>query len=574
MLRTGCSSRFCLLMLVTALGSILGCGAGSNNAPQLLPPSSLDFLSSPPIQANEGSPYTYAVQVNVEDASFALTSSPSEAALSGNTVRWTPTSQQSRMANQFTVTATYSGETATQSWTVTPTGTIHGVTAETCYLDSGQPVTTFLARNEIGNTIQVLVPNLVGGYDTYSTTVAQDGTFSFSNIPAGSFWLMTLWTKLWTSSSTINLGSSYWGGCNAVPLSGVGTALQISINGLVPWQPDDYFYFAVPNERSIPPETLPGMGATSVLENVPTGNVLLYSSTNDDSAYVAQLVAASYGGISFQTLQQFSGPLPVTIQNGAANLVSTTLQSVPKTNSVVANVRGSAFAALYPYVSRGAIGVASPGDNFLVDITADNIGPSSNGLYLVLASHAFSSDTDAGDIPFANPYPPSWTPFVDYYDNVTQNLTPPGATSPLPFVLSNRVVTSQFPTASDPIVPLIGPVMNPQINGSSLFQDQVVDGISPTLSWQPPTLGTAYIYYIQVQQFSVTNGSPNVQLRAQLSSTNTSMVLPPGLLSSGNSYCFVIEALSRTNLDGSVAPYMETFPEGEADIVSGVITIQ
>lgn len=569
----GFSSQFCLLILVTALCCTFGCGVESNNTPQ--PPSSvLGFLSSPSTQANEGSVYTYSMQANVGGASFVLTSGPSGAALSGNTITWTPTSQQSRTTNQFTVTATYAGATATQTWTVTPTGTIRGVTAEACFLDSGQVVTTFLARQEIGNTIHVLVPNSAGGYDTFSSTVAQDGTFSVPNIPAGSFWLMTLWTKLWTSSSNINLGSHYWGGCHSESVSGAGTALQISINGLVPWQPNDYYYFAVPNERSIPPEALPAVGTTSVSENIPSGNVLLYSSTNNDSAYVAQLTTASYAGISFQSLQQFSGPLPVTIQNGGMNLVSTTLQSEPETKSVDANVHGSAFAALYPYMSRGAIAVGTPGDNFRVDITADKIGPSSNGLYLVLASHAFSSDIDAGSIPFANPFPPSWTPFVDYYDTVTQNLTPPGATSPFSMALYNHVVTSQFPTASSPIAPLIGPVANPQINGSSLFNDQVVSGVSPTLSWQPPTLGTAYIYYIQVQQFSVTNGSPSVQLKAQLYSTNTSMALPPGLLSSGNSYCFVIEALSRTNLDGGVAPYMETFPEGESDVVSGVITIQ
>jgi hypothetical protein len=67
---------------------------------------------------------------------------------------------------------------------------------------------------------------------------------------------------------------------------------------------------------------------------------------------------------------------------------------------------------------------------------------------------------------------------------------------------------------------------------------------------------------------------PTVRLIGQLYTTNTSMVLPQGLLSSGNSYYFVIESLSRKIFDGSVAPYLETFPEGEADLVSGVITVK
>jgi hypothetical protein len=301
--------------------------------------------------------------------------------------------------------------------------------------------------------------------------------------------------------------------------------------------------------------------------------LLLLNSTNGDNAYTAQLVKSTYAGIPFQTLQQFSGPLAVTVQNGVVNSISVTLQFEPQINTVRANVGGSLFKALHSSESRGATEV-NQGDNFRVDITPDNTGPSSNGLFLVLASYTFNSDTDAGNVAYANPYPTSWTPFVDYYDSAIQNLLPPGAASPFPMPILNRVVTDVFPAASNPIIPLIGPALNPQINGVSVFQDQVISNTTPILSWQPPALGSAYVYYIQVQQFVVTNGTPSLQFKGQLSTTNTSLALPQGLLSSGNSYCFVIESLSRKNLNSSVAPYLETFPEGAADLVSGVITVQ
>jgi hypothetical protein len=140
--------------------------------------------------------------------------------------------------------------------------------------------------------------------------------------------------------------------------------------------------------------------------------------------------------------------------------------------------------------------------------------------------------------------------------------------------VANRVVTAQFPTASNPIAPVIGPALNPQINGVSLFQDQVISGSTPVLSWQAPALGTAYIYHIEVIRFSIANGSPSVQRVDELYTTSASIVLPQGLLSSGNSYCFVIQSISRKSLDNSVAPYIETLPEGSADVVSDVITVQ
>ena len=75
---------------------------------------------------------------------------------------------------------------------------------------------------------------------------------------------------------------------------------------------------------------------------------------------------------------------------------------------------------------------------------------------------------------------------MDYSDFATKNVLPPGATSPYPFVLLNQVVTDQLPTA---------------------------------------------------------------QWAAGMLSGSTSLVLPPGILSSGNSYGFMIETIFRKNID-------------------------
>ena len=102
-----CSRLFlCVIALMTLPFLSIGCGVGSSSNTQL-PASGLAFLSSPPTQGSEGTVYTYTMQANVQGTAFALTSSPSGTVLSDNTITWTPTSQQSRTMNQFTVTATY-----------------------------------------------------------------------------------------------------------------------------------------------------------------------------------------------------------------------------------------------------------------------------------------------------------------------------------------------------------------------------------------------------------------------------------------------------------------------------------
>jgi hypothetical protein len=245
---------------------------------------------------------------------------------------------------------------------------------------------------------------------------------------------------------------------------------------------------------------------------------------------------------------------------------------VPQFNTFRANIRGSAFTALHDSMFPGATS-ANPGYNVRVDITADKNGPASNGLFLVEASQAFPTDTDAGDVPFANPYPSAWTSFVDYTDIAVHNLLPSGAASPVPMLLFTRVVSADFPTASNPVAPLVGPALNPRINGSNLFNDQTISGTTPTLSWQPPAVGTASGYLIRAYQI-VVGGNPSLEFKGSYYTTTTSVQLLPGVLSSGNSYWIEIESLYRKNVDISVSPHLESFPEGESDLGSGIISVQ
>lgn len=564
---------FCAILCALAITSVLfsiACGGGGSNAAPVPPPSELAILSTPPTQASEGNVYSYAIQASVPGTAYRLTTAPTGAALSGSSITWTPTSQLARKTNQFTVTATYAGLSATQSWTVTPAGIIRGATATTCISDSGQ--TTTVAGYLGGATVQALVPTSNGGFDTFNGTVAQDGTFTIPNVPPGSFWLIVPGTTLWTSSSSVDLGYRHWGGCHPESPSNAGTSLQASIDGLNPWQYYDYFYFAVPNAMTSHGAITP-VGATSISFEIPYNNLVLLNAANGDNAYFAQLVTATYGGVDFHALQKFAGPLPVTVQNGAVNSLSVTLTPLPQSDIFRANIRGSAFTALHDSMSPGSTS-PNPGYNLRLDITPDSSGPSSMGLFLLFASHPFATDTDAGDVPYANPYPPAWTRFLDYTDMATQSLLPPGATTPVQPVLTTRVVSTDLPTVSNPIAPLVGPALNPQINGASLFTDKTIVGTTPTLTWQPPAVGTASGYIIRVYQIAVNNGSANLEAKTFFFTSSTSVVLPPAILISGNSYYFQIESVYRKNIDLSVTPRRESFPEGTSDLGSGIISVQ
>src|SRR5208337_4200958 len=89
-------SAFCLIWLI-------GCGSsGSTSAAAPV------FNSAPVTAAVEGNTYSYSLAATAPGGgtvSYALTAAPDGATLSGDTITWTPTAAEARVANNFTVTA-------------------------------------------------------------------------------------------------------------------------------------------------------------------------------------------------------------------------------------------------------------------------------------------------------------------------------------------------------------------------------------------------------------------------------------------------------------------------------------
>ena len=132
------SSKRIAVLAISNLMILAACGGGSMTPP---PPAPI-FSTSPSTVAAENAAYTYSPKASDPaggSTTLTLPSGPAGAVLSAGTVSWTPTPAQSRVANQFTLEATSSkGGRATQSWTVTPSGTVSGSWIDT-YLDGRRP---------------------------------------------------------------------------------------------------------------------------------------------------------------------------------------------------------------------------------------------------------------------------------------------------------------------------------------------------------------------------------------------------------------------------------------------------
>lgn len=574
------SLQFVTISLLAA--ALAGCGGGSGNGNSGVSPSyeSVSFTSTPPISASEGQTYTYNVSAEnsgTSAISFRLTTGPAGAALSGNTLTWTPASSQARLANDFAITATAGAASARQNWSVTPSGTVRG-TAIVTYRAASE---TVQQPEDISQSPPAAaVPNGEGGFTALAGTGSADGSFSVVRVPGGFYWLRTgPQTFVWTSSSNVDIGYDRIGRADTV-LPASPTYLDLNLTSLNPWQADDrqQLYIANTDTWLDYDWTAEGLEerATTLEERIPWTAPLL-SAARGDEVQITQLVTTpALSGFSLQVAKKALGPLDnITQVDGTEMEVEGAMQTLVTDASVRASITGSAFAAL-----EGAMNPAAITDSsyFYVDVhpagTAQGwVGYTPDLVAFDGTGNPIRADVDMGDIAFANPYPTDWGMFFDYIHYIRVEYTAPGAVNSASADAYLELQDTTLPTASHPVAPLVGPVRNPMVDGASLFSDQAVLTTTPTLSWSAPSLGSATGYEVDIFSLQAAGADSVVEQVGELLTTTTSVQVPPGLLSPAQNYFFCVSAVSEPGKNYNAAPFRHAFPRGVAQALSGVITV-
>jgi hypothetical protein len=118
-------------------------------------------------------------------------------------------------------------------------------------------------------------------------------------------------------------------------------------------------------------------------------------------------------------------------------------------------------------------------------------------------------------------------------------------------------------------VPVLGPVLMPTIAGKDLFQPQTAFGPTPTIAWQAPARGAPTEYHVAIIHFSATAAGTMHNVLGSITTTATSVVVPPGILIPGEWYAIGISADTAPNPN---APERRVFPEAFSSIVSALMT--
>ncbi len=582
-----------VFVFLTACSTV---GMGTQNATPL--PA---FTSTPGTAATQDAAYTY--QIATEQASGAVTlslaSAPSGATLTGNTLTWTPSAAQSRVPDQFSVTATNAAGSVTQSWSVTPAGTVSGTWVDTNLTPSG-PVSTPFDFTKVSLPLSALVPQPDGSFQTVPGTGKSDGSFSIPNIPGGYYWLQLVPRfSYWTSSSTFDFGANLniQGPNGTTSVS--TTTLRFNFSGLDPLRLQDEVAFEFSPLPSFVFDASTPLGATSLSEGALISTNVDFSQIN--LGFALQYEPETFGTLSALGLGSEATLSNLALANGTVNTIPAAMNHAPQV-SFDLNVKGSAWLPLFENVGPGSATPLGSGLSVTTQpfVTVSSVlatfgigvpllfdpptgpiqlllpnclssGPTNTTGFLVPSpgEPPIVADQDFGPVQYGDPFPSEWPRVFTFCQAASVNLPLPGSTSPIAF---NLVDTQSSLPPTSQISPLISQVQNPKINGSSLFVAGTVAATGVTLSWSAPRGATPTGYNIATfVSGTLPGGFGTYGPEGAFYTAKTSAMLPP--LQAGKTYVFQIAAILDGLANFETSPNRSALPTASVSIVSAPIAI-
>ena len=579
--------RYHVVLVTLIIVLLTACSNGNNKTTASAAPV---FTSTPVTQAVEGSAYTYQLAASGTAVAFSLPSAPIGATLNGNTISWTPAAEQSRVSNSFTVTATASGgASATQSWAVTPSGTIRISRIDTLWNESGSTNTPF-DWSRLDSNVAALVPQPDGSFKSLSGTAGANGTFEIPNVPAGYYWLR-LGTRdtYWTSSSTFDVGNDFFVPTANPPAPTTSTThINFNFTSLDATAASGLLQFDTPEWAALRFSASTNPGSTTVFGGLGISSNFDFSVIKN--AFVRQYEPTAFGSMNGYVLGPELTLSNLSLTTGGLNTISGALNpTVPASiNLSVAwapvfdhiaptaptAVGGGFYLSVQPYI-------AADGPNVSLSNPIDLIWTNANSSTSIFNSPSCSTnpsfstnpplttDVEAGTVQYSDPFPTTWRRTFRVCQSASVNVPVPGGTTQS-INLTNSQTTS-LPTAT--VQPLLSPVQNPKINGADLFTAGTINGTAVTLTWDPPAIGTSFGYNVAIMSTTTfPNGTVGYLSSTTLGTAKTSMTIPPDLLRSGQTYLFVITSRVDGRANMETSPHRSSLPTASADVISAPIT--
>lgn len=418
-------------------------------------------------------------------------------------------------------------------------------------------------------TIGAWVPTSDGlGYNWRPGTGQASGTFLIPNVESTPYLLQFGGSYVWATSRTLDLSRAALGRLDA-QLEPEGTQISVQLNGLSPWQANDDLqlhsanagigYFSAAS-CAFPSWVPPNPGDTfysTVLDYVfslqncgtPAARI---DGARGDVLYVTQLASRSdAGGLDFQELRRSYQTTSLT-SGGDNTLILNGFMSPLATTTRTVNYPASSFEAL-ALAAHPTAALTTTTLNIGALPGYTQFGSFAGWPDLAVANGTAGRGDLSTSFTYGNPYPGAWPQFITATSSARVRYSvrlPDGGTStPRSFPVYTY---SQQPLTGNPssLTPQVGPARDLRINGAVATGDLTGVGLTPLLSWTTPSTGTVNYYGVRVYELFATGDGGTSRLQvSSLTTTQTQVRLPPGLLVAGKSYHVQVNAVSQPAWD-------------------------
>jgi len=332
------------------------------------------------------------------------------------------------------------------------------------------------------------------------------------------------------------------------------TELDLALTGLEPWAPGHELAIYVPGARQVHfrGDTAAAAGATSVSLALSLQGRPLPAA--GDRAFLVQSAARTTGGGTPYTVAVRLADLALPeVADGQVASAGAALRSGPASGSTALTVQAADYAALAP--AAEGLDVGTTAVRVMVFASPHFPGAFPPVTLLRTGSGGVAGPSlDLGTLTWPRLLP-AWF-FETRYVEASWTVRPSGLTAY--FVVS---AVRQEPVEGAPatVGPGLGPVRSPRIAGRDALLAQTGVGLTPTLAWTAPALGTATRYGVSL--YDTTGGS--LGFRASVGTSATSFSFPAGVLEAGHTYLAILTA-SREPAADPAAPERETATQERA----------
>jgi hypothetical protein len=106
-----------------------------------------------------------------------------------------------------------------------------------------------------------------------------------------------------------------------------------------------------------------------------------------------------------------------------------------------------------------------------------------------------------------------------------------------------------------------------KIGGQDLFVSHTGVGLTPTISWDAPSIGTPTSYFVAVFRVDANGADTKTTVVADLVTTGTQIQIPPNVLTDGSTFVLTISAVANAKAT-SKTPLESEIPDASAIAVT------